>query len=136
MREQLSLLKKALPGLLYSFTIITIILLFKPNFLIITALVLAFYAIAKTYAAKRQGWKVERGWGFVFVRGAAILLGFLAVIYFLSQLLSPLGWLGLLLIVLFIVAYILARNWKVYMNGVRMVERQLFGETLDRGKKE
>ena len=66
-----------------------------------------------------------------FLLGLARLYAFLWIITLVGGWLGLYGLLGFAILILLLVAYILYSRWSFYMEAIRDIERQIWGETME-----
>jgi len=67
-----------------------------------------------------------------YAKNTIILIVIISVFYYVSKFLGAYGLLGTLALILLFVFYKLYRRKMVFLNGMREVEKQMFGKSLDK----
>lgn len=125
MNSNKEILASALPNLTYLFVILGIIVLFKPSVPILL-LIISIFIISKAIYKKET------------LRSAALSIFWVLVLFACVKILyyyfGTTGVLSLLLIPLFIGLFIVFKNWELYVNILRGIEKKHFGETAEERK--
>jgi len=130
-----ALMVQSLPGIGQTVLIIVLILLFHPSIIVLAGLLLFLSLIKRLYDVYKAEWLVAPGWGVKLLKQSGVLLITISCLYLLNIYLGGYGFLGLFIIVLVIAGLILWRKRTAFINTIRAIEKEHFGETAEERKK-
>ena len=111
------------PAIGFGFGFLALIIIFRPGILFIAGVAVVLTLV--------QGYRSDKTAGETF-KSIIINISVLGLIYTIWVFIGGRGLLGLILAVLLVVAFIIARRWKTYIGTVRELEKIIWGETHDR----
>ena len=129
MKSNKEMIKEAGFGLTKSIIILIVVVIFKLSFTQTAIIVLGSSAVISLWAAWRRSWPA--GWSLTTARSLIVTTFVLLIIFGIYEIAGGYTLWAFLLVVFIISGFILWSKRQEYLEVIRHVERQVWGETME-----